>query len=79
MQQIFRRTDTKVFLAKTINVKGCVVGNFRELDLLPFNSQSLFFLESEELYAGFIEMPDVVVFPECGLPVMLMLKRNGDL
>lgn len=49
----------------------------QEVDVTAFNSQSLFDFSLEEL--GIPENAHCVAFPECGLPVLLMLQSQGKL
>ncbi|ATW59347.1 hypothetical protein Cl131_gp079 [Aphanizomenon phage vB_AphaS-CL131] len=49
----------------------------QEIDATAFKSQSLSDFSLEEL--GISENTHCVAFPECGLPVLLILQRQGKL
>lgn len=79
MQQI----NSRLYGTRTYPVEADygVLGNcvvIQEIDPHPFKSQNLSDYSVWELGLS-DRSPMVVVFPECGLPVLLMLQSTGKL
>jgi hypothetical protein len=77
-----KKISDRLFVTKSCQIKNVNAGYdnhavVQEVNATAFESQSLFDFSLEEL--GIPENTHCVAFPECGLPVLLMLKSQGKL
>jgi hypothetical protein len=77
-----RKISDRLFTTNCYQIKNVNAGYdnhviVQEVNATAFKSQSLSNFSLEEL--GIPENAHCVAFPECGLPVLLMLQRQGKL
>lgn len=77
-----KKINDRHFVAKSCQLRNINGGYenhvvIQEVNATAFESQSLSNFSPEDL--GILYNADCIAFPECGLPVLLMLKSQGKL